>query len=91
VLALHEVADDAQANAIGLFPRMSDASIGDYRTVRVPMRFATADVGPRGPAPGLGEHSLEVLRASGYGAAEIEQLIASGVVAAGGRQPRSRK
>ena len=85
VLALHEVADDAQADAIGLFPRMHDDSIGDYRTVRVPMRFASADVGPRGPAPSLGEHSREVLRASGLSNDEVERLLASGVVGAAER------
>ena len=34
----------------------------------------------RKPAPWLGQHSAEVLRGIGYGAAEIEALFAGGVV-----------
>ena len=80
VLALHEVAVDPQAHAIGLFPQMHDETIGDYRTVRIPMRFHTADVGPRGPAPKLGQHTSEVLLGAGMSAAEVAGLIASGAV-----------
>jgi alpha-methylacyl-CoA racemase len=40
---------------------------------------ATAD---RLPGPALGEHTLDVLRAAGYGDEEIDALLASGAVAA---------
>ena len=39
-------------------------------------------VPPRMP-PELGEHSTEVLREAGYGDAEIDELLASGVVMQG--------
>ena len=54
MLGLHEVADDPQAEALGLFPTLDSPDIGAYRSVGIPMRFANADVGPRGPAPKLG-------------------------------------
>ncbi len=81
VLALHEVASDPQAHAIGLFPALEHPDIGEYRTVGIPMRFASADVGPRHSAPTLGEHTRLVLGEIGCDAGEIERLLGSGVVA----------
>lgn len=80
VLGLHEVASDPQAEAIGLFPEVEHAEIGRYRTVSVPMRFKTAQVGPRGPAPRLGEHTRSVLEAAGFSEAEITGLQAEGTI-----------
>ena len=80
VLGLHEVATDAQAEAIGLFPEIEHDDIGTYRSVRVPMRFRDAKVGPRGPAPSLGQHSREVLQALGLGEDEVKTLIEQGAV-----------
>ena len=36
VLGLHEVAQDKQAEAINMFPKLNDEEIGDYRTVGIP-------------------------------------------------------
>ena len=80
VLGLHEVAVDPQAHAIGLFPQIHSDVIGDYATVRIPMRFHTADVGPKGPAPALGQHTREVLLGAGWSAAEVTALIDAGAV-----------
>lgn len=80
VLALHEVAADAQAHAIGLFPQLTHPRIGDYRTVNVPMRFATANVQPRGPSPALGEHTGSLLSQIGFSDGAIAKLIADKVV-----------
>ncbi len=81
VLSLNEVAGDAQANSLGLFPTIEHPERGEYRTVRSPMRFATADVGPRGPSPTIGQHTREVLAAAGFDATAIDDLVARGVVA----------
>jgi crotonobetainyl-CoA:carnitine CoA-transferase CaiB-like acyl-CoA transferase len=80
VLTLDEVAKDGQAEAIGMFPTIRHDTLGSYRSVRAPMRFHTADVKPRGPAPTLGQHSRDVLGEAGFDAAEIERLIQAGVV-----------
>ena len=80
VLGLHEVAQDGQAEAIGLFPEIDSEEIGTYRSVGVPMRFANADVGPRGPSPVLGQHSREVLLEAGLSEAAIDELVADGTV-----------
>ena len=82
VLGMHEVATDAQAEAIGLFPEISHDDIGSYRSVRMPMRFRNTNVGPRGPAPSIGQHSREVLLDLGLSDADIEVLIEQGAVLA---------
>ena len=51
---------------------------GDFRTVAVPMRLPGQDVGPRGPAPELGQHTREVLHEIGLSAAELDALVADG-------------
>ena len=81
VLCLHEVVDDDHANDIGMFPELNHPELGPYRTVNAPMRFATADVGPRGPAPTLGQHSREILTAAGLSDADIDMLIEKGAIA----------
>ncbi len=83
VLALEEVAADRQAEAIGMFPFIDHQRLGTYRSVRIPMRIRDADIGPRGPAPDLGQHTLEILTAAGLSDAEIATLKARGVVADG--------
>ena len=80
VLTLEEVAADRQAAAIEMFPEIAHETLGTYRSVRIPMRFRDADVGPRGPAPRLGQHTTAVLAAAGYAPNEIHALAASGAV-----------
>ncbi len=80
VLGLHEVVADPQAEALGLFPTLEDPEIGEYRSVAQPMKFKTADVGPRGPAPKLGEHTTNVLRDAGLDDEEIGALRERGSI-----------
>jgi crotonobetainyl-CoA:carnitine CoA-transferase CaiB-like acyl-CoA transferase len=56
-------------------PRM-----GTTRTVRNPVLFDHDGPSIRRPAPLLGEHSAEILRELGYGAAQIEALSTAGAV-----------
>jgi len=80
VLGLHEVVDDPHANAIGLFPELQHPELGTYRTVNAPMRFNSADVRPRGPAPTVGEHTEQILREAGLSQPEIQALFDDGIV-----------
>jgi crotonobetainyl-CoA:carnitine CoA-transferase CaiB-like acyl-CoA transferase len=80
VLGLHEVPDDDQANAINLFPTLHDEVIGDYPTVSIPMRFTTADVGPRGRSPKLGEHTRAILEKVGLNETEVAELIEQNII-----------
>ncbi len=80
VLAIHEVASDAQAEAINLFPRINLPGVGDYRSVRIPMNFHTMDITPSKPAPAPGEHTSQVLSDAGYSSEEIEALLNAKVI-----------
>ena len=80
VLGLHEVVDDPHANAIGLFPELTHPELGSYRTVNAPMRFSSADVRPRGPAPTVGEHTEQILREAGLSQTELQALFDGGIV-----------
>ena len=80
VLGLHEVPNDAQAQAIGLFPMVEHPQLGPYPTVNAPMRFKSADVRPRGPAPTTGEHTREILAGAGFSEAQVQELFAQGVI-----------
>ena len=81
VMGLHEVPQDAHAQELGMFPTIEHPSLGSYNTVNIPMRFATADVKPRGPAPLLGENSEQVLRDFGMDDAAIADLKVAGTIA----------
>ena len=80
VLGLHEVASDPQAEALSLFPVLDSEEIGTYRTVAAPMRFVEAEVGPKFPAPKLGEHTRQILADAGHNEGEIDALVKNGAV-----------
>jgi crotonobetainyl-CoA:carnitine CoA-transferase CaiB-like acyl-CoA transferase len=75
-----EFAADEQAAADGLFPEISDAAGGRFRTVRAPMRLQGSDVGPRGPAPEVGEHTTDVLTELGVAEGDLDALVDAGVL-----------
>jgi crotonobetainyl-CoA:carnitine CoA-transferase CaiB-like acyl-CoA transferase len=81
VMGLHEVPQDPHAQELGMFPTIEHPELGSYNTVNIPMRFATADVKPRGPAPLLGDNSEQVLRDFGMDNEAIAVLKAAGTIA----------
>jgi crotonobetainyl-CoA:carnitine CoA-transferase CaiB-like acyl-CoA transferase len=78
-----EFADNPQANELGFFPTIEHPH-GPFRTVGAPFNIAGADVRPRGPAPEIGQHTVEVLGELGMPADQIEALAGAGIV---GSQP----
>jgi crotonobetainyl-CoA:carnitine CoA-transferase CaiB-like acyl-CoA transferase len=75
-----EFAADEQAAADELFPEIGDASGRRFRTVRAPMRLQGAGVGPRGPAPEVGEHTAAVVTELGVTGNDLAALIEDGVI-----------
>jgi formyl-CoA transferase len=67
---------------MGMFPTITHPEFGDYRSVRSPIRLRGIDTDPTAPSPALGEHSRAVLADGGWSSAEIEALIADGLIVA---------
>jgi len=82
VKTLEEVLDDPHLNAVGFFPQWDHPTEGRIRTTAVPIRLsASPGEALQSPAPGLGEHSREILIEAGHSEAECDALFASGASA----------
>jgi crotonobetainyl-CoA:carnitine CoA-transferase CaiB-like acyl-CoA transferase len=79
---LAELAVDIQAEAIGMYPYI-DHPAGRFRTVAAPMFIRGTDIGPRGPAPEIGQHTREILGSAGLTDDEIAELVSAGVIGVG--------
>ncbi len=91
VQTIAELTQDPQAIAAGCFV---DAPEHDrtktYRAPALPTGFPSEsggwDMGPRGPAPEVGEHQNEVLHALGYNEERIRGLKSAGTFGSGDRR-----
>jgi len=86
VLEVEEVFSHPQVQARDLVIEPPHPAGGTHPALRLPARFP--DAGPRRlrPAPGLGQHSREVLEEAGFSPEEIGRLFASGA-SHEGREP----
>jgi crotonobetainyl-CoA:carnitine CoA-transferase CaiB-like acyl-CoA transferase len=75
-----ELYDDPHVIANDLIPTFEHPTLGAIRTPRAPITMSESSVGSAEPAPVLGAHTHDVLEDLGLGAAEIEELEASGIV-----------
>jgi formyl-CoA transferase len=80
IARVHELTDDPQLVANGIFTEIEDPRIGTLRTVDSPLKLL--GVAKRRPAlaPEIGEHTQEVLRSLGYSEERIRELEESGAV-----------
>ena len=76
---------DRHLNAIGLFQHIDHPTEGRLLAMQPPGEWSEAKPSISRHAPLLGEHSVEVLREAGYGATDIEQLVAAGITIDGRR------
>jgi crotonobetainyl-CoA:carnitine CoA-transferase CaiB-like acyl-CoA transferase len=72
-----EIAGDEQLEANGVFRPLVDAP---YQTIDSPVQVSGVEKRPPSLAPGVGQHSHEVLKELGYTEAEIDSLAQTGVV-----------
>ncbi|HEX4016283.1 MAG TPA: CaiB/BaiF CoA-transferase family protein [Frankiaceae bacterium] len=72
ILSADELTRDPHAVAIGLFEESNHPIAGHVRLPRHPARFSATPAALGGPAPGLGEHTDEILTEFGLG----EQIAA---------------
>ncbi|MEZ5279926.1 MAG: CoA transferase [Acidimicrobiales bacterium] len=69
-----EALNDPQVRATGAFEPIDHPTYGTFDTVASPFRMRTATSKVRGPAPGVGQHTAEVLAEVGMDPADIEAL-----------------
>jgi len=71
---LTEVVNDPQARARGAFAKMQHPNAGEVEIVDFPIKFGKSEVGVRGPAPEVGQHTEEVLLEAGFDWDDIVKL-----------------
>jgi crotonobetainyl-CoA:carnitine CoA-transferase CaiB-like acyl-CoA transferase len=82
---LDDILTDRQMVDSGALAPIDDPRAGATLTVSSPIRIEGQDKTAPAMAPGVGEHTVEVLREAGFAEAEIERLLRAGVVAQGVR------
>jgi crotonobetainyl-CoA:carnitine CoA-transferase CaiB-like acyl-CoA transferase len=80
--SLADVVNDPHLAAIGYFRSIEHPTEGRIRSMATPSEWSESAPEYRRHAPGLGEHTREVLREAGLADAAIEQLLASGAAQA---------
>ncbi|MDP3491997.1 MAG: CoA transferase, partial [Hyphomonadaceae bacterium] len=79
---LADVAVDPQVYAAGGIVEMPGKDgVGTFKSPGSPARFHGVDDGPKGPGPGLGEHTREILKSIGYSDMDVEAMYAGKSVA----------
>lgn len=79
---LQEVIHDEQARAAGIVLETGSADPNYRFTIANPIELVEAPKRPPRSAPGIGEHSREILLEAGYSEEDIQTLIDRGAVAA---------
>ncbi len=80
VAKLTDVIDDPQAREMGWFTTLDHPTLGRFETLATPFHVYGADVRPRGPAPEVGQHTLELLAELGIEGDELARLAVDGVI-----------
>jgi len=80
VLGYDQIMHDPHIEARRMVVDIDHPIIGRMKNIGLPIKSTGELTAIRRPAPWLGQHSAEVLRALGYAQAEIDALFAGGVV-----------
>ena len=81
---MEQVYQDPQAQARDMMVDLEDPELGTLHNIGIPVKLSATPGSIRRRAPALGEHSVEVLRESGFSQDEVNALLESGVVKEGG-------
>ncbi|MCP5153120.1 MAG: CoA transferase [Ectothiorhodospiraceae bacterium] len=80
VQRIDEVLADPQILARGMVVEQQHPVLGPVRLPNLPFHFSECDTTQTMPAPLLGQHNRDVAASLGYDAAQIEAMIADGVL-----------
>lgn len=80
ILRMDAVFADPQVRHREMELQMEHPKAGTVRMLGFPVKFSRGSGALRRPAPLLGEHTEEILRAAGYGPVGIAHLRARGVI-----------
>jgi crotonobetainyl-CoA:carnitine CoA-transferase CaiB-like acyl-CoA transferase len=80
VQRIDEVVADPQVAARGMMVEQDHPLLGKVHLPNLPFRFSDCDTSPRAVAPLLGQHNRDVASRLGYSNAEIDALVAAGVL-----------
>ena len=78
---LDDIATDRQMQDSGALVPMASARAGAALTVSSPIRIEGQDKTAPTMAPGIGEHTVEILREAGFAEPDIDRLLRAGAVA----------
>ena len=91
VQRIDEVLADPQTIARNMVVEQEHPVLGKVKLANLPFRFSDCDTTPRTAAPLLGQHNREIASALGYSPAEIDAMLADGVLYAEEAARRSAK
>jgi crotonobetainyl-CoA:carnitine CoA-transferase CaiB-like acyl-CoA transferase len=80
---LDSVLEDPHLKDVGFFELRDHPTEGKTRSMRLPNKWSSGVRREWTPAPKLGQHSVEILRETGYDERAIEAMIANGVTVDG--------
>jgi len=80
---LTEITEQPHLKAVEMFQQLDHPTEGKILQARPPARFSASPAGIHRMAPGLGEHTREVLREVGFAGEEIDRLIETKAVGVG--------
>jgi len=82
LLSITAMHDDPQTLARNMVQAVTHTRLGELRTLGHPVKYSETPASLRRAAPIYGEHTREILEEAGYGASDIDALIANKVVVA---------
>lgn len=88
VQTIDQVLADPQIAARGMVVEQDHPTLGRVRLPNLPFRFSTCDTSPKRVAPMLGQHNREIAAELGRSPADIEAMIADGVLYGDPAAPR---
>lgn len=75
-----QVLVDSQFLALEMMPTVSHSSLETIKVPRLPIRLQKSPAVVKNGAPLLGEHTVEVLRQSGFSEEEIDEFCVKGII-----------